>query len=308
MSHPLQTWRVLYGAHFEQKCNIINDPNLIFYGRYIDDCLAIVYADTADQALASVQKVKFDGCTIEWNVSDSSAVFLDMFLFKDEKLNLQHKVYKKLRSHSERIPYISHHPLDVKRGTFIGEVSRMATLNSRLIDYNDSIDALCALYVTRGYPSTLISSWKKKYMTKGWADRLKTVREPMPEVLVLKTEYNACWNYLNPTLLGDKVMSYWREWLDHADRMEFNSDYPRALGRSEYEGVPTSLLHAQTGVPDLRKIGMTEKRFIASRKRTLNMFDLTNIWKNQLIALMDEEELMDQVNQDIEKIYQAHMT
>lgn len=295
----------LYGAHFEQKCNILEDPNIIFYGRYIDDCLALVYADTADQALKTVQKVKFDGCTIEWNVSDSSAVFLDMLLFKDEEFNLQHKVYKKLRSHSERIPFISHHPLDVKRGTFIGEVSRMATLCSRLIDYNDSINALCALYVTRGYPSTLISSWRKKYVTKGWENRLKPKINDAPNVLVLKTEYNTCWNYLNATSLGDTIMSYWREWLNHADQMTFDADHPRALSRYDYEGIPVSLLHDRISVPDLRKIGMTDRRFIASRKRTLNMFDLTNIWKNQLITLMDEDALMDQVNKDIENIYQA---
>ena len=47
----------LYGWFYEGQCGILNDPNIIFYGHYIDDCIAIVYADNEDQALLAVQKL-----------------------------------------------------------------------------------------------------------------------------------------------------------------------------------------------------------------------------------------------------------
>ena len=74
----------LYGWFFERQCNILNDPNIIFYGHYIDDCLAIVYADNEDQALMTLQKLKIGPCIIEWTVPGESPPILDMLLFKDE--------------------------------------------------------------------------------------------------------------------------------------------------------------------------------------------------------------------------------
>jgi hypothetical protein len=62
----------------------MNDPKIPFYGRFIDDCFALVYANSEEEALASVQKVQFDDCRIEWNVSDHYQVFLDMTLYVDQ--------------------------------------------------------------------------------------------------------------------------------------------------------------------------------------------------------------------------------
>src|SRR6202050_3927005 len=67
--------------------------------------------------------------------------------------------YRKAQSHQERIPWISHHPLDVKRGTFIGEMSRLATISSLHSTYCDAIKSLAALYIARGYPSDLVYHW-----------------------------------------------------------------------------------------------------------------------------------------------------
>ena len=79
-----------------------------------------------------------------------------MLIFKDGDNELQHKPFHKASSHQEKIPWISHHPLDVKRGTFIGEMRRLATLSSQVSDYKDSMQSLPALYITHGYPSDLV--------------------------------------------------------------------------------------------------------------------------------------------------------
>jgi hypothetical protein len=111
----------LYGYYFENKAKILEHPNIFYYGRYIDDCLAIVYAESVESALELLTStIKFDNCVIEWSASDSFQHFLDMTLYKDQYNKLQHMPYRKAGNHQERIPWISAHPYDVKRGTFSG--------------------------------------------------------------------------------------------------------------------------------------------------------------------------------------------
>ena len=104
-----------------------------------------LYAASEEDALHIVSKVIISSCTIEWNCDFQSQAFLDMLIFKDEDNELQHKPFHKASSHQERIPWISHHPLDVKRGTIIGEMSRLAMLSSQVSDYKDSMKSLAAL-------------------------------------------------------------------------------------------------------------------------------------------------------------------
>jgi len=41
----------LYGYYFEKLAKVLEHPDIAFYGRYIDDCLAIVYAETEQAAV-----------------------------------------------------------------------------------------------------------------------------------------------------------------------------------------------------------------------------------------------------------------
>ena len=41
-------------------------------------------------------------------------------------------------------------------------------------------------------------------------------------------------------------------------------------------------------IPDVRKLGLTDKRTIVSRKRTRNMFDFTSLWKKEVFSKLDE--------------------
>jgi hypothetical protein len=83
----------------ERDINIMNVPKIPFYGHYINDCFALVYANSEEEALASIHKVQFDDCCIEWNMSDHYQVFLDMTLYVDEFNKLQHMPYRKNMSH-----------------------------------------------------------------------------------------------------------------------------------------------------------------------------------------------------------------
>jgi hypothetical protein len=214
--------------------------------------------------------------------------------------------YRKMRSHQERIPWISHHPLDVKRGTFIGEMSRLATLSSLFTHYKDAIDGLCGLYIKRGYPSDLVMHWMRDNFSKRWENRL-TIRNKggHDDVLVLKSEFNTAWNYFNSHELGDTVLGYWRTWFNQADNSYLAAEdgYYRFDGSrggldlvdpelcSEYFTGEESVM-----LPDIRKLDILQRRVIVSRKRTRNFFDLTSQWKQTVIRRLEENVLEDQFN------------
>ena len=89
----------VFGWFFERQAECLKDPRIIFYGCYIDDCLSIIYAYSEDEALNIINKLKIRPCIIEWNSSQWSQPFLDMLLFVDENNKLQHKPFRKARSH-----------------------------------------------------------------------------------------------------------------------------------------------------------------------------------------------------------------
>jgi len=290
----------LFGWFFERQSGILNRPNIPFYGRFIDDCLALVYSPTLPEAIAELENaVQFDGCTIKWT-GGTSMPFLDMTLYMDRHGDLEHMPYRKSRSHQERIPWISHHPLDVKRGTFIGEMSRLATLSSLHTHYKDAMDALAGLYIKRGYPSDLVYYWLRDNFTKRWENRLIVKDQAdAADVLVLKTSFNTAWNYFNAHELGEQVLGYWRTWMDQAanDHYDFNSGFGRVdgflggLSGTDPEFLTQVITPDGTPamMPDIRKLDILNRRMIVSRKRKRNFFDLTSQWKKLVLETLDKE-------------------
>ena len=55
-------------------------------------------------------------------------------------------------------------------------------------------------------------------------------------------------------------------------------------------------------IPDIRKINILNRRMIVSRKRTRNLFDLTNLWKKIVLSNMDEEVLQDNMDVPVEEV------
>ena len=277
----------LYGYYFEASANVLEHPDIFYYGRYIDDCLAIVYAQSEQEAIGLLSRlIKFDNCVITWDCSDSHAPFLDMRLYKDANNELQHMPYRKIGNHQERIPWISAHPYDVKRGTFLGEMSRLAVLSSKPEHYTEALKGLVTLYYQRGYPVDEVHKWLRSNITKRWDNRL-TVRQPQgnADVLVLKTQYNLAWNYFNASQLGDTIFNYWREWLHRADTKTHNSEFPppgtKDLRVAHWEA-------GGAGQWDLRETNLFNTRVILSRKRTRNMIDLANLWKKSVLETQED--------------------
>jgi hypothetical protein len=187
----------LYGAKAENEV-IPQQRLIVMYGRYIDDCWNIVQAETRAQALAIASKMVIPGCTIEWEVNEYSAQFLDVWVtFQEDGLAVRHRPFTKKFNHLERIPWISAHPIDVKRGTFMGELTRMATLCSHRPDYDNAVHDLRLLYCARGYPLKVVMSWIKSNASKSWENRLTSKSRDARDLWVLKTHFNPSWEFID---------------------------------------------------------------------------------------------------------------
>ena len=99
--------------------------DISFYRRYINDCLGLVYAkDELSVKCLLEDLIIFNNYTIEWSASDSYMTFLDMMLFFDKDKSLQWQSYRKPLNHFEYIPWISVHPIYMKKGTSLSELSQ----------------------------------------------------------------------------------------------------------------------------------------------------------------------------------------
>ena len=235
-------------------------------------------------------------------------LFLDMWVFKDprdpEKIHF--KPYRKARNHRERISWISYHPIDVKRGTFLGEMSRLASLCSSRELYNDAIYDLQQLYKVRGYPPGLLSEWTRSNLSVKWEKRYDSADMHIGEhatFAVLKLEFNPVLNYLNAKELGETIITAWRESMEMWNRGDLPKCYTEdwQAGRqvlldnvSLSNGLDGSVLSSKgegspLKLPDVTKLNSLMKvRRIISRKRTKNLFDLANTWKRMVLASTDE--------------------
>lgn len=312
-------------CHFYERDIVPDLRKCAFYKRYIDDVFSIVYADSLDEAVNYMKSnVILGDLEIEWNGSAINMPFLDMFVHIEPGTNeVHHAPYRKNLNHFERIPWDSAHPLDVKRGTFIGELSRLATLSSKMEYYWSAVKDLATIYTARGYPALVINSWTKQYATKKWETRLSSTIVATDPVLVVKTEFNTAWEWFNIKELRSSIMQRLGRFRDD---FEFNRDghttrlmhqdwldtvivgsKADVTRRAEQIGLPeralvwsTSNVMAQSDVPtqadvavlDLGNFVMGNARWLLSRKRTANFADLAATWRSALLNSAQEQDFI----------------
>jgi hypothetical protein len=120
----------------------------------------------------------------------------------------------------------------VKKGTFIGEMSRLATISSLVDTYCEAIYELKCLYFARGYPTALLDTWIKGNLQKRWDHRLdkQSTRDATRPILVLKTEFNPAWYNFNVKEFGESITDSWSSHLNRIyDRMDNLEKRERAL-------------------------------------------------------------------------------
>lgn len=248
----------LYAAFFEAKIFEHPHPRIPFYGRYIDDCLGIVYADSAEEALDIMSVVVIEDVQLEWSASEWNQPFLDMLLYVDPVSNqIHHTVYRKPLNHMERIPWASHHPQDVKKGTFLGEISRLATLSSKQTHYLDALRDLKQLYSARGYPEKLLRAWLKDNTGKRWLSRLDDPIKDTSNLFVLKSTFNPIWEEFNVKELIKQIQNVWS--IGDADQHFCNLQGACSLHNWKTIKVPTDLQ-----VRENRRLGTAKYKHVIS--------------------------------------------
>ena len=180
-------------------------------------------------------------------------------------------------------------------------MSRLATISSTYSIYSNAIKGLAALYIARGYPEEIVLYWTKNNIREKWEKRLNETPRQHEAVLVLKSEFNTAWNYFSASELGSTILDFWRDWMQHAETGKYSILYPEFTSdRADLEATSAGLLSriqdSQGRVcehPDVRKLEILSSRMIVSRKRTRNLFDLTNLWKRLVLTKMDQQVLED---------------
>ena len=239
----------LYTCHFEDTNPAYRSFG--FYGRYMDDCIAIVYADTRMEAEVLLSKTSFGPLKVVWNVSEYFQPFLDMYVFFDNlSSRIEHKPYRKAYNHHERIPRDSAHPIDVKRGTFISEMSRLAYLCSQKEQYYKELESLIQLYQSRGYRYSELNSWKYMWHEKCWINRTHFKERSSGSIYVMKSEFNSIWGAFNVHELWSTIKG---DWL-----------------RNQVWGVPP--VNTGSGCAPLPE--PLQRRLLVSRKRTRQLSDV----------------------------------
>jgi hypothetical protein len=102
-------------------------------------------------------------------------------------------------------------------------MSRLATLSSTHNSYLEALNDLSDLYLSRGYPPGLISSWLRVNSLIRWQRRLGSPSDSV-DVFVLKTYFNPAWEAFNVHTLGQLVTSSWIDSLIDIDMVNHQHD------------------------------------------------------------------------------------
>jgi hypothetical protein len=277
----------LYAAFYEEKF-IPAHQNILFYRRFIDDLFFLVRAESPEQAAALVRGLKLPGCEFTWSEPAQSASFLDVFVWLSSFSGCQWKPFRKARNHLERIPWISAHPLPVKRGAFYGEMSRLAILSSTESTFREQLIDLANLYLARGYPNKVIQSWLKESNAR-WHNRFVS-RVSREDSLILKSEMNPIWNNFPIQQLTEVVHSEWRKVTTDRSKRQLEEAPPPAAVRRRIgdDGSFSETVILDSPASDLtpgssqRIQPLISRPFMISKRRVPNVNDLFNAWKKQL--------------------------
>ena len=131
----------------------------------------------------------------------------------------------------------------------------------------------------------------------------------------MKSEFNPVLNYFKAKELSDTIITSWRESMEawsraripdaynvkdfDTDKSILHSDCNLAEDLSEdvttlHRATDPALPSTGRRIPDVTKLNSLMKaKWLVSRKRTTNLFDLSNKWKHDVLTRMNEDILND---------------
>ncbi|EAU86332.2 hypothetical protein CC1G_05326 [Coprinopsis cinerea okayama7 len=101
--------------------------------------------------------------------------------------------------------------------------------------------------------------------------------------------------------LGDTILGYWKTYAEKAKKDQLGGIHWQQFSDNvgDFTDVPDelmSLFRTTKGLrymPDVSKTNIWQRKVLVSRKRTRNLFDLTSLWKKQVLSKLEEDILMD---------------
>jgi hypothetical protein len=198
----------LYAAKFEKT--FPTKPEVLYFARYMDDVFSLVLADNEEAVNLIINELQYDCLNLIWSVSFDHAVFLDMNIWIDHSTSsIEFCPYRKTLNHFERIPWDSAHPVWMKRGTYVGELSRLAWLSSRSAHYVEATRSLFNIYKYRGYPVNVIKRWHDDYAERRWASRFDA-KQKERNPLIIKSILNPVWEGINFDAVFHEMQREWQ--------------------------------------------------------------------------------------------------
>jgi hypothetical protein len=276
-----------------------------------------VLAESPDEASALLKSiVHYGDVKLLWEPPSDKANFLDLTTeIRGDRI--YHEPFVKAMSHRERIPWSSAHPKDVKKGTFSSEISRLATLCSDYDVFALQCNEAVNLYIGRGYPKGLVTSWLENQRERRWANRLaeQSVEDPARTFFTLKTHFNEAWKGFNVQELESRITSQWKEFTPPVtgnkrkavegtlvNRVSKIRKINVGLQGSEFPGQSRLRLTqadgtgvaVHSGLPEISleinqhqrrqdELKWTQKwidtgKFLVSRRKNTQLWDITRLW------------------------------
>ncbi|KDE08473.1 hypothetical protein MVLG_01255 [Microbotryum lychnidis-dioicae p1A1 Lamole] len=259
----------LFVGAFERELDIPNADNIVFYGRYIDDVIAIIKGprDNVDKFAQSLNDIH-PNLVFDFEISNTGLPFLDAFVSLNpdpsssgRKKRISTKLYQKPLNTYQYIPWSSFHPVDVKLAFVKGELIRYIRLNSSKEEYLKTMLLFYGRLRARGYPPR----WLKKAFSQVQYDdfRAKSLlvsqkKDSDTKVpLFFVTKYNPIWDQVDASVVLNAIVQDWdpatRAEVTHNPKLRIMRSRSRAPNLGDIvNALNKKVLHGPSISPDCR--------------------------------------------------------
>ena len=261
----------LYAAWYKKRFPVAFKSKMILFKRYIDDIICIVYADSLDHCEQILRHYEIPGLKLNWDISKTNAVFLDLDIWRNpysQDQRMKYQLYRKPLNNFERLPWCSGHSLQLLCGAFKSEVHRFAVMSWSSHIYNEELVWLKDLYISRSYPPETVINWIKSSKEVVYKNQLDwTFDNDVGEserIWPLKSVMNLVWQKMNLGMVSEAMRSEAFTLCNEERQCQVDLAHDRGWGQAYVD---------ESFEQDIRKwLG----RLVASQKHLINFGDKEN--------------------------------
>jgi hypothetical protein len=258
----------LFAAFYEKRFHPEFYEKCLIFKRYIDDIFLLISAENLEDLDRLLGYYKIPGLKLNWEISETNAVFLDLEVWRNpysHSQRLKYRPYRKPMNNFERLPWCTGHSLQLLRAAFKSEMHRFAVSSWSTPLYNEELNWLKDLYISRGYPPQTVIAWIAKFKVDAYKNRLSWNPEQDEDARVwpLRSEMNPVWQNLNLSMVSEAMDKYIAgPEIDY--RISIDDDFSDRLS-------------------------FWKKRLVASQKRPFNFGDKENKHNRSLLNISSND-------------------